>query len=375
MKIGLITYHAAYNYGSVLQAYATQCAIEKTGNSVEMINYRMAEQRNVYCMYRTKFGLKTLIKDLLQIPIHSQRRERCNKFEQFINKYMNLSGEYLTPEEVSECWDKYELIVSGSDQIWNKHSLELENNEWGYMAPYLLEGYSGKKVSYASSIANMTDDELLKIVQSIKDFSYVSLREISSIDRIQKFLTNKVRNVVDPTFLLTAEEWIALLGLKKRDDEKYILYYTLESYGTLRKNIKSLKKIAGQENKKVFIVSPFAYIPIFDNMVKIIPMLGPEEFLDMIYNADKVITNSYHGTILSVNLKKDIYSVCESIGSEFRKTDILTQLGMEERIIGTLDALINMPFHPINYVQVHEKLSVLRDNSNAYLREAVSIHE
>ena len=69
-NIAIITYHAAYNYGSVLQAYATQFIVEKLGYGAEIINYRMQEQNYIYSLYRTKYGLKTFLKDLMQLPIH-----------------------------------------------------------------------------------------------------------------------------------------------------------------------------------------------------------------------------------------------------------------------------------------------------------------
>lgn len=373
--IGLITYHSAYNYGSALQAYATQQAIENLGHTVEIINYRMKEQKQVYSLYRTKYGLKTFIKDLLQFPVHRQRKMRCLAFESFFDTYMNLTDSFENPEEVSGFWDKYELIVSGSDQIWNKHSLEMEYNSWDYMYPYLLKDYGGKKVSYASSISNMSDEELVKIAPYIKDFSDVSIREISSVKRIDNYLQKKVTNVLDPTFLLNKAEWIDALGLKNRKKEDYILYYSLESYGTFRRNVKKLKAIADKDKTRVLVISPFVYQPMFDESMELCSMMGPKEFLNAVYNAKKVITNSYHGTILAVNFEKDVFSLCENIGSEFRKTDILNLLGLEKRIIHDLSELTGNDFEKIDYLNVQKKLDTLRQNSLDYLKEALEYKE
>ena len=201
--IGIITYHSAYNYGSAFQAYATQRAVETLGFDAEIINYRMLEQRRFYSLYKPfKFGKSAVAKDLLQLPIHAKRKKRQQEFEKFFSGFMKLSKEFSEPKDIAQIWNKYDIVISGSDQIWNKHSCELEHNDWKYMEPYLLKGYAGKKISYASSTASMNDSELNRILPYIKQFSYISMREKSSAERMTKLLGRQVENVLDPTFLL-----------------------------------------------------------------------------------------------------------------------------------------------------------------------------
>ena len=136
-KIGIITYHSAYNYGSVLQAYATQYAVKKLGYDSEIINYRMKEQRKSYALYRMNCGMKSLLKDLMQFPVQDKRKQRVEKFEFFINTKLSLSKECSDLDEIEKIWNDYPIIISGSDQIWNKHSLEMEHNDIKFMYPYL----------------------------------------------------------------------------------------------------------------------------------------------------------------------------------------------------------------------------------------------
>lgn len=89
---------------------------------------------------------------MLNIPCYKRRKIRQENYEKLIKNWFNLSVECVEPEDVYALWDKYDIIISGSDQIWNKMSNELANVSWKYMMPYLLYGYMGKKVSYASSI-------------------------------------------------------------------------------------------------------------------------------------------------------------------------------------------------------------------------------
>lgn len=371
MNVGLITYHSAYNFGSALQAYATQKVLESLGYQTEIINYRMMEQDYYYKrLYRTKYGIKQFIKDFMQFPIQSKRKERMSNFEKFFSNMLNLSRAMSEPEEVTAFWQKYDVIVSGSDQIWNKHSCEMEHNDWKYMHPYLLKEYRGKKVSYASSIANMTDDELLKILPLIRDFNCISVREKSSAEKLAALVDSPVYNVLDPTFLLSAKDWIKNLDIKG-NNEKFILCYMLygmKAYMGIR-NV--LSKLSERYNCRVKVISPFAYIPSLNSNIEICPEFGPYEFLESIYNAQIVITNSYHGTILSVNFNKDVYSICTNGSGEFRKTDILERLGLQDRIIYDPNDIAEKKFEPIDYDKVNEKLNRLREHSLNYLKSAL----
>jgi len=159
-KVALITYHAAYNFGSALQALATQNVIRDISGDCTIINYRMLSQKKFYSNIRTGLGFKTFLKDFLRLPAWKQLNIRATRFENFQENYFNLSSCFTTPEEIYRYWNEFDTIVSGSDQIWNKHSCELENVSFNYMFPYLLKDYCGKKISYASSIGNMTDADL-----------------------------------------------------------------------------------------------------------------------------------------------------------------------------------------------------------------------
>lgn len=368
-KVGIITFHSAYNYGSVLQAYATQEAINSLGYEAEIINYRLEEQKKVYSNLRFKYGYKELIKDLTLLPIYSKRNSKYKKFEDFIERKMNTSSICRTPEDVYNLYDEYEIAVSGSDQIWNKHSLELEHIDWNYMNPYLLKNFNGRKISYASSTANMSDEELKKIIPEIKKFQAVSMRERSSAKKISALAEMEVSSVLDPTFLLKKDDWIKKLNLNKTKG-KFILYYSLGGLKRFKKIEKTLIEVAKNNNCKIFVVTPFCCVKkneYFDPLAD----CGSIEFLNAIYNANSIITDSYHGTTLSVNFGKNVFSLCKKGGSEFRKTDILNRIGMKDRIITNPNDLVNKKFEKINYESVYENLDKLRNKSLCYLKNAL----
>lgn len=373
MRIGLITYHSAYNFGSVLQAYATQEIIREITGSCEVINYRSREQRKVYSIYKWDKGMalfKSLVKNVLSIPNYGIMKNRANKYEQVINDLFTLSEECVEPEDVYGVWKKYDIIVSGSDQIWNKHSNELENISWEYMFPYLLHGYEGKKVSYASSITNMSDEEIEFISADLKKFDYISVRESSSSKKLNKEYNLNTINAIDPTFLLRKDEWITKLNLKKDEAEKYILFYVLCRHSEIKDLMSTVKKIAATKKISIKMIVPLNNIRP-EHGIEILQDVDPIDFMNLIYNATAVITDSYHGTILSVNLQKDIYSVCKGFPSDFRKVDILEGIGLQDRIIRNPEVLLFSEYPEIDYESIISCIDDLRMKSIGYLKMAL----
>lgn len=370
-KVGIITYHLAYNYGSALQALATQTVLKNINDDIEIINYRMLEQKKFYGLFRTKYGFKVLRNDFLQLPIIYAKMKKKARFEQFASTYFFLTEEFTEPEEISNKWDKYDIIVSGSDQIWNKQSCELKRNDWEHMMPYLLKGYSGRKVSYASSIGNMNNAQLEYIKPELAGFASMSMREVPTAKRLGALLNKEIPVVVDPTFLLTKEEWIDLLGLKRNLAEKYILYYSLGGMQEMKDRKKQILDLATKTGLKVKIVTPFIYYPIFTKKVESCPDYGPLEFLNALYNAEMVITDSYHGTVLSINFGKDVFSICKNGIGDYRKTDIISRLGLDNRIIQNIDQIMNPGHVSINYKATNDLLEKFREESFSYLKRAI----
>lgn len=369
-KIGVITYHSAYNFGSVLQAYATQESIEKIGYSVEIVNYRMKSQIKYYSMIHLNNGLKAFLKDLLHLPQIGKYITRKNRFEQFIEE-LNLTKEFNEPEEVDEADGMFDIFVSGSDQIWNKHSNELEESEWKYMYPYLLCFTNKKKVSYASSIVNMKDEELTYIVDKVKKFDKISFREKASCDRFKSLFGIESNEVLDPTLLLNSEEWSSKIGMipEKMINKKYILYYALEGVKKTRKIMPKLQKMAKRKGCVLVVITPLSCFTYSKGVINAIDA-GPKEFLGWIKGAELVITNSYHGTLFSVNLGTNFYTLQEKESTDNRIKGILLKLELEKRIISDVDSILYEK-EEINFQDVWKKLDIYRKESIEFLKKAL----
>ena len=146
MKIGLITYHSAYNFGSVLQALATQEILERMGHSVEIINYRPKSQKQFYAIVNTHNGVKRFVKSILRLNNLSELLTSASRYESFMTTHLKMTQEFAEPEDAGTYSELYDLYISGSDQIWNKNSNELKNVDWKYMDPYLLRFTQRKKI-------------------------------------------------------------------------------------------------------------------------------------------------------------------------------------------------------------------------------------
>ena len=284
-NVGLITYHSAYNFGSVLQAYATEKVIESLGYNVQILNYRMQSQYDYYSMFHMNQGIKCLMKDLFHLPQIRQYIQRKHRFEAFISK-MNLTEKFKEPEEAQAYSTAFDVFISGSDQIWNKHSNELISVDWKYMDPYLLTFTSHKKVSYASSIVNMTTEELRKIADRIKEFDSVSFREPESCGRLFQIAGIQSDFVLDPTLLLRRQDWEKVRGELPTEvrDKRYILYYALEGMKKTNAIMPELRQFAEKKGCVLVMLTPLSFSMNGKNVYNMIDA-GPEEFLSLIYHA------------------------------------------------------------------------------------------
>lgn len=369
MNVGLITYHAAYNYGSVLQAFATQETLEKLGCSCSVINYRFKGQRDFYCLVRKKYGAKILLLDAIQFLAFKDKKAREDKFEDFIQKNLNLTKLIENPEDLGAITDGNDVFISGGDQIWSKHSSELYHEDWDWMTPYLLTFTRRKKISYASSIGSMSKEDLLKIKKDLLDYSYIAVREHSSADMLSTILNRDVETVLDPTLLLNSNDYLSLLKIPQIN-ENFIFYYTLRGYKEVNRQRKELLSLSKKNNIPIYAVTPFCYFPNSSHYKNVISA-GIEEFLGYINSSQMVITDSFHGSAFSIVFHKKFYSVCKGWDTDYRKSELLRNLGLENRMINNIlscDLKLES-----DYESVEQKLDGFREHSMNYLKKALNI--
>ena len=369
-KVGLMTFHAAHNYGSVLQAFATQYTIEKLGYPCEIINYRLKNQREFYNkLYSYKFGKKFFVSRLLKLPEHRKARKRLQKFEAFITERLKLtSKEYTTYDALLSLRDQYDVLVSGSDQVWNENcTAEFRTEPPESILGYYLAfaGDKTRRIAISSSFGNMREEAIQKYKAYLSQYASLSCREQNGADMLSKLLGREVTNTLDPTFLLKRDEWL-IKGVYDVKEE-YIFVYTLARYRTAQKMLKDIHAFAQRQNMKVICVAPFC--PVHVPGIKAFADCGPLDFLSYIRSAKLVITDSFHGTAFSVNFGVPFYNIQR--GNDQRKAQLLNKLGLGHRILAESAELAKIEDFSCDFTAAWEKLNCERNATMQYLQNAL----
>lgn len=368
--IGIMTYHAAHNYGSVLQAYATQTILQKLGYSSEIINYRLRNQKAYYNdLYSLRFGNKNFLRRLMKLPEHRKASLRSRKFENFISERLILTEkEYTEYNDLLVLKDRYSVLMSGSDQVWNEHctaefQTEPPESILGY---YLAFGSDAvKRIAFSSSFGGMREDEILKYKEYLAKYDFLSCREQTGANMLSELLGGEVINTLDPTLVLSRDEW-EIDGVYNVDKD-YIFVYTLKGYRGVQAMLKDVVLWARREGLKVICVAPFS--PVHVAGIEAFADCGPLDFLSYIKNAKLVITDSFHGTAFAVNFGVPFYSI--QADKDQRKAQLLNKLGMAHRILSSSTELSRADDYDCDFTETWRELDDCRKTTVQFLREAL----
>lgn len=372
-KVGIITYHSAFNFGSVLQTYGTVRTIEKLGYSVETIDYQTPSQK---LWYRTDCALKKWKETIVNYGFlfkHKARRERAKKFCDFISNYLNITErEYSSYDEIKKADElNYEILISGSDQVWNINCGEFRYEPFEAILPYFLQfGNPRKRIAYASSFAKKNLDYILKVKPYLDQYDFLSTREPMMKKVMDEGLERKTELVCDPTWLLTKEEWLKLPGIyKPKTASPYIFVYVLGwSRADIGDWLNVVKQMAKNREMDVICISPLTYYS--DRNVKMIHNAGPLDFLSYIANASLVITNTFHGTIFSINFEKPFFSI--NARPDSRQGQMLEMTRLTGRSIMSTEALVGAKKWDMDFGRSTEILNEFRKKSIDYLKHALN---
>lgn len=357
MRIGILTFCNAYNLGGALQAYSLQKLMTEMEQDAELIDYRCPAIDKMHLpkpVFSSSISLKSRLYNLIYNLVFFVRRIRYKKFFS-----RTIRSKKYTKETISESNGSYDLFVSGSDQVFN---LRLT----GYDSTYFLDFVNtGKKISYAASMGVFLPekrDEYFKYLQSI---DFLSVREKSTADLINKEFGINSKVMPDPVFLHSKEEWIGLLGIKeKKQHQNYILVYSLMENKDLYLIANSVAK---EKNLKIIVITK-ALKPL-GKADKFLRNTGPIEFIRLIMNADYVVTNSFHGTAFSIIFEKQFTVLIPPVASE-RINDLLVSLNLKQR---ETVSYLDYDRQYIDYSQINEKLLLMKNNGIDYLRTACNI--
>lgn len=301
MKIGIVTFHRAWNYGAKLQAYALQKRLCDKYDAA-ILDYRCERIERQYYSRSTGIlaPLKTCAKWVLRYPVMRVHHSRAVKYKKFDREYLSTNGKVYTADTIETANTDFEAFVAGSDQIWNT---DITGRDMNY---YLAFAPSHKRFSYAASFGGKQFDsqERREVASYLESFHSILIRERTGKEFVESLeITPRIDVVSDPVFLLSREEWIADFGLTEQRKEKYILVY-LVARG---RNLLPLAEAEAKElGCKLYYINWDETAPCPSGM-KNVGGVGPAEFLQYIYNAELVLTTSFHAMAFSLIFNKPFY--------------------------------------------------------------------
>ncbi len=326
MKTGIVTIYDVSNYGSVLQAYATQKLLEEMGLDSVFIDY---DRRNKWYTEKSHRFQDSFIRRFVRKLGLKAAHRKAIKLEQFKSKYFNKSRKYKDLDDLcKEDWSEYGAFVVGSDQVWNPRYL---CGDSVFMLSFAPD--EAKKLSIASSFASarIPEQYLKKYTRFLSRFDAISVREANGVNIIKEQLNLPVdaRQLLDPTLLLSDKQWLASLPATKQSNGKYILLYILAYAFEPRPYIYEVsryyKQLTGYD---VIALSGYDKMAPTDLHISNRGDANVPEFVNLFANAELVITSSFHGTAFAANFGKPLISVIPE-GGDDRQMSLLKSLGMK----------------------------------------------
>ena len=379
MKIGIITIQNVNNYGAELQCCALCRKLQSMGYDAEVINYlfgihpnhiHKGEKKTVSISFKQniKVRLLPIVQNLFCLFHHKNKKLRNQRFEEFHITYNRLTKKvYSSVQSLYEADFDYDVLCIGSDQVWNY--------EKGYsLEPFFacFDKKGTRKISYGSSIglSKLSPEAENVFKKELSDFASLSVREQQASDLLHKLLNRDVDVVLDPTLLLNSREWLEVAKTEMCPKEKYVLVYivTIKPCDYV---LEVARKVAKERGLKIVRICRDAYPEHSGNDVEEILTAGPSDFVGLFSKADFVVTNSFHGTVFSINFSKPFYSVIKSHHStNSRLTSILEKLKLEDRILSVGSPLPEIS--DVDFTIPTVKLNEERVHSIEYLKKALN---
>jgi len=362
IKIGLVTFFKSCNYGVWLQAYATQQFLLNLGYDVEIINYcnefENAKLKYAYKEGNSKFGYIT---SFLKSFLFGKVRYYNKGFKRNINKYYRLSKEYSSIKDMENL--EYDVLIVGSDQVWNP----LITN--GLEDVFLLNfGGKKKKISFASSMGSSSPegDEERKLLNALNDFSSISVREEFAKEYLENRIQKDIKVVLDPTFMLDRNYWVCHLAEKSKYytcEEKYILTYFISYEKYKEECVQYVEDYAKKMNLPVYSIQFSRYFSK-GNHKKILGA-SISDFVALMMNADLVITDSFHGTAMSINMNKS-FVVWNNSNNPARIINLLDKLDLSSRI-----KMNPNDYSVVDFSLINKKIDELRSDAITWLKKSI----
>lgn len=384
VKVGVLTFHWANSVGAILQAWAINKLLADEGYNVEIINFlpnlhllthRQVKPWKLVRKYKimkasvTKVIYSSIGEAINYITTFETRRNVL--FDDFRTHFMKISLKPINAlGELREECSNYDICLVGSDQVWNPEYLNY--SDFAYLLPFKLK----KKVAFSASIGvdTLPPNYYRLYKNTLSDFNFISLREKTHLSMLSSLIGRKIYCTLDPTLLVKREclETIASRDVSLPYD-KFVLVYNIDfSMLPIAERITNTLKLPAIVYSKPPLL-PITRKLAFSRYFKDTPQLracGPREFLTLIKRAEFIITNSFHGTILSTYFEKPFIVLASKTITKVKSRilEFLELFGLQRRLFTPDKNLLEIIGEPIDYNQVKCLLSRAREDSLELLK-------
>lgn len=369
MVVNVITRHAPTNYGSLLQAIATQRVIMNLGHECRIINYIPKCETGVRMAItqleqKTKWRRNPIKKAIYLMVAEPETLLMDRKFLAMRKKYLLMGPCCATTGELKKLYaeKKDEVFLTGSDQVWGPIST-------GHYDPtYFLDFVpkSSRKLAFAASFGKAIFDEqtLKEYGVLLKKYDSLAVRENVAVELLKK-MDISAKQVLDPTLLMDADAWSEYVKPMKKP-EKYVLVYQIHANSDLDHYA---VKFAEKAELPLLRVSPLLHQAKRSGKFVYCPDISG--FLDLVKNADYMVTDSFHGTAFAINFNTQFVEVLPNTGTSSRNQSILELTGLTDRIVRDLNDFSYID-QEIDFKEANEKIGISRIESIRILEEMLA---
>ena len=359
MKVGILTFHWANNYGAVIQAYALLSKLKELGHDAYIID----RQRQYEGIARKLYHRFSYNHHFSWIKFHKDTNTFLTPTTKRYNTHAQLVEGF--PQE------KFDAVIVGSDQVWRWKIIG--NN---YFLDFISDEKT-KRISYAASFGinewNGSEEDRKTISALLKKFNNVSVREESGIEICRNTFGVEAQLVLDPTLLHTREFYEkTILKNHPAQNNKKIVSYILGN----NQNKKQVVEIANLA-KKMNLGHNELYWTAIDHPSLIgksqlhTTHITPTEWINEIRNAEYIITNSFHATVFSILFQKQFVVLAHEGGGRNRLETLFNSLGINGRIVSTVEEAAKILNNEIDYKVVAANHKKLMDKSIEYLNNSL----
>lgn len=338
MKIGILTLPLHTNYGGILQAYALQTVLERMGHEVIIYQKEITFKLPMW-KYPFAYGKRILKKCFVDKRISILAEQKKKKDIPIVRKYVNQFIErYIHVQNINDIREinlsEIDAIVVGSDQIWRPlyvQRLWKAKIQDVFLQPFT--DWCGIRMSYAASFGvdtwEYTKRETRDCSILLKKFDAISVREDKAVELCNKYLKDNPVQVLDPTLLLNAKDYIALIPKQNLNNRSRVLYCYLLDESAEKLNL--INRIAAERKFKIEKKN----IMVYNECIPVEEQIAPsvETWLQGFYEADFVVTDSFHGCVFSIIFKKPFVAIANKKRGMARFTSLLKMFGLENHLI------------------------------------------